>query len=190
MADNLLGHAPDLDQRVEIDAGVDPHFLAEQHQFLGAHITGGLGLTGKRAAAEATDRRVELRHTHLEPGVGVGDRKTARIVQVQRDRHVRPATAHLSEHTLDPHRRRPAHRVGEREVFDVGSGLRGDRQAVFQGRDHLSRRDIALVVAAESRHDADARHIDAVFEIQRRLLLHRLDILRMAAVQVFLREAF
>ena len=94
----------------------------------------------------------------FEPGMRVGDGEPAGVVQVQRDRHVGPAAAHLAEHALDAHRRRPAHRVGEREVFDVGAGLLGDREPVLQRRDHLRRGDVALVVAAERRHHPDPRH--------------------------------
>ena len=55
VADNFLGHAPDLDQRVEIDAGIDAHLLAEQHELLGADIASGLWLAGEWAAAEPAD---------------------------------------------------------------------------------------------------------------------------------------
>jgi len=65
----------------------------------------------------------------------------------------------------------------------------GDGETIFQGRNDLRWRNVALVVAAERRHHADPRHLDAVFEVQRGLLLHRLDILGVAAVQVFLGEA-
>src|SRR5439155_19964337 len=65
--DDLLGHAADLDQRIEIDAGIDAHLLAEQHQLLGADVAGRLWLPGERAAAQPTYRRVELDYAHLEP---------------------------------------------------------------------------------------------------------------------------
>src|SRR6187401_1468560 len=74
MPDDLLGHASDLDQRIEIDPGVDPHLLAQQHQLFGADIAGRLRLTGKRAAAEPADRRVELCDAELQRGVCIGDR--------------------------------------------------------------------------------------------------------------------
>src|SRR5215471_7883837 len=47
--DDLLGHAADLDQRIEIDTGVDAHLLAEQYQLLGADVAGCLWLPGERA---------------------------------------------------------------------------------------------------------------------------------------------
>jgi len=81
--DDLFGHAADLDQRVEIDTGIDAHLLAEQHQLLGADVACSLWLPGERTAAEPADGRVELGHTHLEPGMRIGDREPARIVQMQ-----------------------------------------------------------------------------------------------------------
>src|SRR6516225_11701320 len=65
--DDLLGHAADLDQSVEIDPGIDAHLLAEQHQLFGADVAGGFGLARERATADPADRRVELGDTHLEP---------------------------------------------------------------------------------------------------------------------------
>src|SRR6516164_10670703 len=79
VGDDLLGHAANLDQRVEIDAGIDAHLLAEQHQLLGADVAGCLWLPGERATAQPADGRVELRHTHPEPGMRVGDGESARI---------------------------------------------------------------------------------------------------------------
>src|SRR4029077_9514308 len=98
--------------------------------------------------------------------------------------------AHIAQHALDAHRRRPAHRVGQREILDVGAGFLGDSETIFQGRNDLRWRNVALVVAAERRHHADPRHLDAVFEMQRGLLLHRLDVFGVAAVQVLLGETF
>src|SRR5207237_128120 len=81
--DDLLSHAADLDERIEIDAGGDTHLLAEQHQLLGADVAGCLWLPGERATAEPADRRIELGYAHFEPGMRVGDRQPAGIVQVQ-----------------------------------------------------------------------------------------------------------
>src|SRR5215470_1157536 len=107
--DDLLGHAADLDQRIEIDARVDAHLLAEQYQLLGADVAGCLWLPGERATAQPTDGRVELGDTHLEPGMRIGNREPARIVQVQRNRYCRPSAAHGAQHALDAHRYRPTH---------------------------------------------------------------------------------
>src|SRR5262249_14983755 len=109
--DDLLGHAADLDQRVEIEARVDAHLLAEQYQLLGGDVAGCLWLPGEWATAQPTDARVELGDTHLEPGMRIVDRKSARIVQVRRNRYFRPSAAHVAQHALDAHRYRPTHRV-------------------------------------------------------------------------------
>src|SRR5690242_14395600 len=66
MADNVLGHAADLDQRVEINPGVDPHLLAQQNEFLGANVAGRLRLPGKGAPAQPADRRIKLSDAHLQ----------------------------------------------------------------------------------------------------------------------------
>src|SRR5581483_6792829 len=91
VADDLLGHAPDLDQPVEIDAGPDAHLLAEQNQLLGADVAGRALLAGERAAAEAADGGVELLDSHAQAGVRVGNPQPARVVQMQRDLFFRPA---------------------------------------------------------------------------------------------------
>jgi hypothetical protein len=102
--------------------------------------------------------------------------------------HFGPAAAHVAEYALDTHRRHPAHCVGQREIFDVGAGLLGDREPILQGRDDLSRRDVTLVIAAECRHHTDAGDIDIVFEVQCRLLFQRFDIFGVTPVQVLLGE--
>ncbi|HYU13286.1 MAG TPA: hypothetical protein VEK82_11960 [Stellaceae bacterium] len=72
----------------------------------------------------------------------------------------------------------------------VGPSLLGDGEAVFERRNDLRRGNVALIIAAERRHHPDPRHLDVVFEVQRGLLLHRLDIFGVAAVQVLLGEPF
>ena len=55
MVDDFFSHASDLDQFVQIDAGVDAHFLTQQHEFFGADVARGLGLAGEGATTEAAD---------------------------------------------------------------------------------------------------------------------------------------
>ena len=86
-----------LDQLVEIDAGLDAHLLAHEHEILGADIAGGALVRGERAAAEAGDGGIEDRHAHLQPGIGVGDAHAARVVQVQRRASVRETLAHRAD---------------------------------------------------------------------------------------------
>src|SRR5215472_1733099 len=99
----------------------------------------------------------------LSPVWALANGEPARIVQVQGYRRVGPAAAHLAQHALDAQRRRPTHRVGEREIFDVGTGLLGDREPVLQDRDDLAWCYVALIITTESRHDADPRHLDTIF---------------------------
>ena len=188
MADDALGHAADLDQRVEIDAGADAHLLAEQHVFLGADIARRALRPREGAAAEAAHRAVELRHAEAQAGMRVRDREAAGVVQVQRDAQMRPARAHRADAALDPDRRRPAHGVRERDVGDRGAAFPGDGEAIGDGLHDRLRRDIALVVAAEGGHHADPRHRDAGRLVRPRLLAHGVQVLGMAAVEVLAAE--
>ena len=115
-----------FDQRVEIDAGFDAHLVAEKHQILGADIAGGAGMAGERTAAEPGDRGVEARHAHFEPGIGIGDRHAAGVVQMQRDIEIGPALAQRADDALDGERRRPGHGVGERDVVERDAMLARD----------------------------------------------------------------
>src|SRR5262249_31767170 len=65
VSDDLLSHAAHLDQRVEIDTGIDAHLLAEQYQFLRANVAGRLRLPGEGTTAQPSDGRIELRYTHF-----------------------------------------------------------------------------------------------------------------------------
>ena len=53
--DDLLGHAADLDQGVEINLGINAHLVAKHHQFLGANVAGGLWLSGEWTTAQPAD---------------------------------------------------------------------------------------------------------------------------------------
>ena len=53
-----------VEQRVEIDAGLDPHVVEHVHEILGDRVARRAGRV--RAAAEPADRRVEARHAPLE----------------------------------------------------------------------------------------------------------------------------
>ena len=98
MADQLLGELRGLDQRVEVDAGVDAHLAAGEHQILGADVAGRTLVPGEGAAAEAADRGVELRDAHLHRRDRVGDRAAAGVVQMQLEVQLRPFVAHLADH--------------------------------------------------------------------------------------------
>ena len=59
MADDVLGEPRHLDQRVEVDPGLDAEFLAKEYQVLGADVARRPLERRERTAAEAGDRAVE-----------------------------------------------------------------------------------------------------------------------------------
>ncbi len=62
VADNVFRQLGDLHQPVQVDAGLDAHFLAEEHHVFGADIArrAASAMAGEWTAAEAGDRGVEL----------------------------------------------------------------------------------------------------------------------------------
>jgi hypothetical protein len=188
MADDLLRHPSDLDQRVEIDAGLDAHLLAQQHQLFSADVAGRALVRGEGTAAEAADRGIEAAHAHAQARMGVRHRKPAGVVQMQPDPLIRPAAAHLADHPRDPLRRRPSHRVRQRNIGDRSTALLGDVKAVFKRAQDLRRCDVALEIAAERGHHADPVDRHVLLEMQPGRLSHRLQILGVTAVEILLRE--
>ena len=63
-ADDVLREVRAVDQRVEVDAGVDPHVVEHVHEILGDDVAGRARRV--RAAAEPADRRVEPTHAAVE----------------------------------------------------------------------------------------------------------------------------
>ena len=180
-----FGHAADLDQRVEIDAGVDAHLLAEQHQFLGADIAGRALLTGEGAAAEPADGRVELRHAELAaPACALATaspRVSCRCSAIRMSGQ--RARTSPTPRSMRIGVAQPIVSASEKSVM-LGAGLGGDRSPSASVLHDLRRRDVALVVAAEGGHHADAASPARRAEVQRGLLAHRLEVLGMAAVEV------
>ncbi len=125
-------------------------------EILGADIAGGAGMAGERTAAESGDRGIEPCHAHFKPGISVGDRKAAGVVQMQSDVEVGPALAQRANRALDRKRRRPGHGVGEREVFERHAVLGRHVEDLLRQRNHARDRNIAFEIAAERRHDAAA----------------------------------
>ena len=118
MADHALGQLARLDHRVEIDAGLHAHLLAEEHHVLGGDVAGGALVRGERAAAHAGHRGVEAVDADLERGDDVGDGERAGVVEVELDRGARPAVAHRADQPLDLQRVGPAHGVGQADVAE------------------------------------------------------------------------
>ena len=108
----------DGDQRVEVDAGLDPLAVEQVDEILGADVPGRA--RRERAAADAADRGVEHRRAGLERRVRVREAGVARVVQVHADwaaeRHrLADELRHLARHA-------DADRVGEDDL--VGAGVR------------------------------------------------------------------
>ena len=86
-ADEVLGEVGGVDERVEIDTGVDVHVLEHVDQVLGDDVAGRARRVG--AAAEPADRRVVARDAAAEAGEHVREAGAARVVEVQPDRRRR-----------------------------------------------------------------------------------------------------
>src|SRR6516164_700170 len=71
MPDDAFRQTPDLDQRIDVDAGVDAHLLAQEHKLFGAYIAGRALVCREGAAAEAADGGIEAAHAHLKSCISV-----------------------------------------------------------------------------------------------------------------------
>src|SRR5712671_193545 len=83
--ERLLGNAFDeqrarVEKLVEVDAGRHAHAFEHEHEVLGDHVAARAGREG--AAAEAAHGAVEVAHTDLVGGEGIGDSKAARVVEM------------------------------------------------------------------------------------------------------------
>ena len=154
VADDPLGLARDLEQSLEVDAGLDADLVAQVDEVLGGDVAGRVLEAGVRAAAEPGDRRVEIVDAHFHRRQRVGEPEPAGVVQVQVDALVGPAVLHLADHPPDRQRIGPAHGVGELDEANVDVVLAGDAHQPVDQADHVIRRDVAFVVAAERRHHA------------------------------------
>src|SRR6185503_3918825 len=80
--DDLM-HAPrDIEEAIEVDARLDAHRVQTVHEVLAAHVAGRA--RRERTAAQATDRRVEVRDPQLHRREDVRDRHRPRVVRVER----------------------------------------------------------------------------------------------------------
>ena len=57
-------------------------------------------MAGERTTAEAGDREVEVRNSHLDPRIGVGDAHAAGVVEMQRQLDLETAP-HRADHASD-----------------------------------------------------------------------------------------
>ena len=131
-AEQLVEPGGDLDQRVEVDAGLDPLALEQVEDVLGGDVAGRA--RRERAAAEAADRGVEQGRAGLHGRPCAGDARVARVVEVAADRDAEDGDA-LDE-PRDGTRRRDADRVREHDLAGAG----GDEPLRQVGDDARDRR--------------------------------------------------
>jgi hypothetical protein len=120
-----------VDQRVEVDAGVDAEPAQQPDHILGRDIA--RGARGIGATAEAGDGTVEDADAHLQRGVDVGRGHAVGVVEMPGDLLQRDAPRHGLDHVLGALRRAGAYGVAEADFVaahldqrmrDVGHGQR------------------------------------------------------------------
>src|SRR3954451_8012213 len=83
-AERPAEHAPHrargLQQRLEVDSGLDAHLVEHRHEILGGDVAGRAGRHG--AASELADARLERRAARLQGGEHVRETLPARVVEV------------------------------------------------------------------------------------------------------------
>ncbi len=136
------------------------------------------------AATKASNGCVKYVDSHFEPRIGIDNAHAARIVQVQRDRHIGEAVAHGPHHPLDGQRRGPGHCVGEREVLQVKLVLNTDVDHLLQALKHGRDRDVARKVTAEGGLKPGAVHGHVVVPVKFDHLVLRLQVLLERALLV------
>src|SRR5688500_16319924 len=149
VADDRLGEAGALDQRVEVDSGLDAELLAQEDQLLAAHVAGGTDVTGERAPTEAGAGRIEAGDAETQRGVGVGHAEAPGVVEVQAEGQVRPAVTHRSEHPCDGRRPGEADGVGEEHGVQLDVELLGEGEDLGDSGTDVGDRDVSLIVAPE-----------------------------------------
>ena len=84
----------------------------------------------------------------------------------------------------------PADVIGERNAARSHAGLGGDPETVLDSAQHIGRRNVALVVAAERRHNDDACDGNFRLDVRTRGPEHGLDLAGTITVEVLPRERF
>ncbi len=98
-------HRAGLEQSVQIDARRDAKVVAEVDEILGGQVA--RRTSGEGRTAETADRSVKTRDTCLQSRVGIDERRTASLVEVEA--HLQPGDR---EQIGDPARRGHARGVG------------------------------------------------------------------------------
>src|SRR5262249_12691020 len=125
---DALGEARHVDQGIDIDAGGDAHFLAEEGQLFRGDVS---WLAGKRTATEASNGRIEPSDAQLLPCIGVGDTKPSGVMQMKSDLELGPATANLPDDLLHARWSCPAHRIRKGHAARSHLCLVSDPEAVL-----------------------------------------------------------
>src|SRR3954452_4722981 len=141
-----LDRARDLQQRGEVDAGLDHHLVQHGDDVLRGDVAGRTGRDG--TAAELAEARLEGLDARLPGGIDVREPLPARVVEVRGELHV---AAELAARALEegPHLGGVRHPRGVAEADLLGAG----RRKPARDREHPPRWHVALVGAAEA--DAD-----------------------------------
>ena len=129
------------DQRIEIDAGVEPHRFEQEHEVLGDDVAGRAGRIG--TAADTALRGVEGGDAGVERRHHIGEALPARVVEMRAAGLV--ADLRADELEQPPDLRRIGVTDGVGKVDGVGAGVRHRRRHA----QHVSLRHDPLDGAAE-----------------------------------------
>src|SRR5450432_4726592 len=165
MPDHLLGESRDLDQGIEIDTGFHAHLLAQKDQVFGANVAGCALVSSEWTSAQATDRRIEITDTEVQARGSVGDRRAARVVQVQADLKVRPTITNRADEPSRLLRIAPAHGVGKGSPPQRAGVLFHHRGGARKEVDNFFDRDRTLEIAAEGGRYLHVVHLDSHLSI-------------------------
>ena len=110
------------------------------------------------AAAKAGDGGIEMRHAHLQAGIGIGEAEPARVMQVERERDIGIGILHRANDLPDALGRGPGHGVAQADEAQLLALIPRDGAHVRDQLDNALDRDIALEVAAEGGSDEAGAH--------------------------------
>src|SRR4051794_5123598 len=145
-AEHALGVARGLQQRIEVDAGLDAHLVEHRDEVLGGDVA--RGPLRHRAAAQLAEARLEALAAGLQRGEHVGQALAARVVEVGGQLDVVAERLARGGEEL-AHLARVGHAGGVAEADLLRAG--GD-EPLRDGEDALAR-DVALVGVAEAHAD-------------------------------------
>ena len=190
MTHDVFREACHFNQRIEVDARLDPIFIAQEHDVFGTNITGRPFQSREGTTAKTGDGTVEKVDAHFQTSIDVGNSHAPRIVQVETDPLIGPGFADLADHLLDAVGCRPTHCVGNAKDFDWRTFFVRNVEDILQTVDDQLRRNLAFEITAESCHDRRAAHRYTVFLIELDLTALDLSIDFEPAICVVLHKGF